>query len=133
MVSKVFWGRSVWAFKLDFDIDNLAGFVFQLGKTFPNLLVTLVPYKIHKKSKSTLRTNQVYLFMSNLSNFLLLRPVCWTKALTLLQLKSVTKFITILLCIWSHFLVLLKFDSDVQQTHLWMVCISLGEKIKSNR
>jgi hypothetical protein len=41
------------------------------------------------------------------------------KCSCLARALGVTKFITIIAMFWSHFVVLLKSDLDVQQTHLW--------------
>jgi len=58
--------------------------------------------------------NIVILSVANKST--MLRPVCWTKGSCSARALGVTKFIS--MRFWSHFVVLLKSDLDVQRTGL---------------
>jgi hypothetical protein len=52
--------------------------------------------------------------------------VLLNKSSFLVLALGVTKFISAVVIIWSPFVVLLKSDLDVQQTHLWV----LGAQLK---
>ncbi len=63
------------------------------------------------------------------------RPVCWTKAHAQQQLKVLPKSELSQVWFWSHFVVLLKSDLDVQQTRLSFInmcmCSFFVQKTKS--